>query len=134
MYFTSIGCKPEHTAQQRCWDDCDLKWRQCLVSITCIWFPPNTSSCSYEGINFCTSIFKLCKLECPCGDQEASVLGEFKEIENEALCLNGCPCPETATKKDFCSGNKDEIIVLQNGKNKSLNYIHDMKSRMNKYF
>ena len=143
-YFSTIGCKPELPAQQRCWDDCDLQWRECLRDVGCHTYPPiedpsikeswHSIRCTYDGRQYCWAKFQSCKVECPCGDHEIKVLGELKYTDNESLCLNGCPCPETASKKDFCIEKQHEILVLQSGRQKSLNYRHDIKSRMQRRF
>ena len=123
----SQECKPSYAAQERCWDDCDLEWRQCLANFQCDRedFAPS-QQCTDDRKNYCWFTFQACKYGCPCGDKPVKGK-ESAQIDTRATCLNGCPCPDSANKKDFCIEDEHEILTLQTGKIRSLNYRHDMK-------
>ena len=123
----SQECKPSYAAQERCWDDCDLEWRKCLANFLCDREEIAPSpQCTDDRKNYCWFTFQACKYECPCGDKPVN--GRLSaRIDTRATCLNGCPCPDSANKKDFCIEDEQEILTLQSGKIRSLNYRHEMK-------
>ena len=56
-------------------------------------------SCTEDRKNYCWFSFQSCKYECPCGDQNQT---ESINSKIQTTCLDGCPCAETANKKEYC--------------------------------
>ena len=113
-------CTPEYAAQQRCWDDCDLSWRQCLSDFFCqSEWEPDSGRCTTEQKNYCFGIFQTCKYECPCGNYSNSGV---ERTDSRSTCLNGCPCSDTANKKEYCDVKTDEILVMKAAEIRYLEY------------
>ena len=110
-----------YTAQVRCWDDCDLKYRDCLGEFDCEYSEWTcegcNSSCTEDRKNYCWFSFQSCKYECPCGDGSQNV--EVKNttegsIKVQTTCPDGCPCSNEANKKEFCEEKNYSFSILGN--------------------
>ena len=103
-----------YTAQLRCWDDCDLRYRDCLREFRCEYTCDDCcegcncscESCTEDRKNYCWFGFQSCKYECPCGDTNTKNIEVKNATENatkfQTTCPDGCPCPDEANKKEFC--------------------------------
>ena len=125
------NCNPgaHYPAQLRCWEDCDFSYRDCLREFDC---QLPTRSCSEERKNYCWFSFQSCKYECPCGDQPVASINDFAnktdfyDPKTQTTCLEGCPCVDTANKKEYCNeipefghfsilGNDSRILDMKYG-------------------
>ena len=70
----------------------------CYVSFPILLLHP-FESCTEDRKNYCWFSFQSCKYECPCGDQNQT---ESINSKIQTTCLDGCPCAETANKKEYC--------------------------------
>ena len=110
-----------YTAQVRCWDDCDLRYRDCLGEFDCEYSEWTcegcNTSCTEDRKNYCWFSFQSCKYECPCGDGSQNV--EVKNttegsIKVQTTCPDGCPCSNEANKKEFCEEKNFSFAILGN--------------------
>ena len=112
-----------YTAQVRCWDDCDLRYRDCLGEFGCEYSEftcPDcglNASCTEDRKNYCWFSFQSCKYECPCGDgsQNAEVKNTTDDsVKVQTTCLDGCPCSNEANKKEFCEEKNFSFSIVGN--------------------